>query len=193
MELLPFLQEHLGGSATVSNGNWKIRSIKHMELGLSLLFRDSNDPTTCCLVSSKKYDALVFHKVMVEYVFSKRHNNDQSRKYLIDLRTRLHLAVKPVSKKQEKKHDATRSSLEAKLQLPKNSSLDVAKNDAIAIQRQVESQFKRDHQKIAADISANRLLNEWQVLGFFLGDGGVHVVWGTQTITLTLNFTKDTK
>lgn len=181
-ELLIIIKSYMGGYVTMSNGNWQHKTIRSVqEICLPVLF-DSTNSSSCKLVSSKRYDALFLFYVMKQVVSVKNHRKPEGKAILVDARNYLHFG---------KSRSGAKSSpeLEAMLRLTPGSSTDVAKTLAENFEKEYEAQV----QDLKLKVSSNCYLNAWQVVGFFLGDGGVHVVWGTQILTTTIHFTGDSR
>lgn len=119
---------------------------------------------------------------MNEIVKKKKHRQAEGKAILVDMRKYLHFGKSRTGAKSS-------AEIEEILQLPLGFSTDKSKNQSKKFEKEYESQI----QALKSQVLANHYLNQWQVVGFFLGDGGVHVVWGSQTITTTLGFTGDSR
>lgn len=179
--ILIFVKNSIGGYVT-QNGNWQHKTIRAVSnVCLPILFMDWNDPSSCKLMTSRRYDALIFFHIMTTVVLNeKRHLKPEGKAILVDMRRFLHFG-------KTRSGGKTPSELEAQLRLPQESTTDCAKTKAKELQQAFELQIQREKSKVMN----GSYLNEWQVVGFFLGDGGVHVIWGTQVITTTIDFTGD--
>jgi hypothetical protein len=181
-EVLYVVKDNIGGYVC-NNGNWQYKTIKDIQIkALSILFVVIGDLSSCKLVSSKRYDALLLHEVMKNIVEKKQHRKAEGKKIIIDMRNFLHFGKSRAGAK-------TSAELEALHGLPTNSSHGAAK----LIAESLKFDYQSHVQAKQLEIQNGSYLNEWQVLGFFFGDGGVHVVWGTQLITTTIGLTGDSE
>lgn len=179
--ILQFVKTWLGGSVT-SNGNWQHNSIKTVgNVCLPILFPNLNNLSSCLLITSKRYDALLLGYIMTTFVLNDRkHRRKQAQVVLVDMRRYLHFGKTRSGAK-------TTLELEQRLELTPGSSKDCAKTKAKELEKAFELQMQLQKSKVLNQ----DYLDAWQVVGFSLGDGGVHVIWGTKVITTTIHFTGD--
>jgi|JI81BgreenRNA_FD_contig_91_90803_length_1552_multi_4_in_0_out_0_1 hypothetical protein len=176
------------GRKPKENGNFSVaKGIERVRTtGLILLFRDPNDLNSCYLLTSRSLDALIVR----EMVFSdtKERKEPVVRGYFLCLREGLHYGKSTAFKN-------PRTTTEETLKLPPNSSL---------IYQHV-ADLKLDFYKTNIDTRIEKVSNNlqkfdstycpdpYQILGFFMGDGGFHVVWGQRSISVVLTFSGDAK
>lgn len=180
-QILFDVKRAIGGNVTTTNGNWKQHTLKGVKQEcLPVLFDDLQDINSCRLLTGKRLDAILIFYVMIEMVDTKHHTSEEGRKILVDLRKYLHAGSSSASA-------LTPAQLESRLKLPLNSSQSAGKTVAENCKQISDTSF----QPIVNNVKQGIYINGWQVCGFFLGDGGAHLVWGTHLITVTLGFTGD--
>lgn len=90
----------------------------------------------------------------------------------------------------------TRLQVEQRLHLPPGYALQfekAAKKAGVWAQGYMDRSNALLQKKLQNGTPNVPIMNPWQTLGFFVGDGGIHIVWGFGQVTVTLSFTGDSK
>lgn len=185
--MLRVLKEHFQGYVC-ANGNWVVKNMKNIQgFFRQCLYLDSESWETCFLYSSRRLDAHLLNVAMV-YCLTKFHKTQQGTAVLIRFRLFLHHGSTTAEA-------MTPTELCARQQVSQNTyqAMDQTTRNFVARAMREVRQNKIEVETILRSgvFSETNCISPYQVVGFFLGDGGIHVVWGTQIMTTTLNFTGD--
>lgn len=187
MKALQFLKLNFGGN-TSKNGNWGVKNMKNIELNYqSWLYSNKESWVSCRLITSRRFDAHLLD-VTMGYCRTKFHKTKEGTAILIRFRLFLHGGTSTtLSMTQEELCERRTISPEVYAEKERQTRDLVAK--AMKEVRQNMIQIKTILQSGA--FSERNSIPPYQVVGFFLGDGGTHVVWGSKVITTTITWTGD--
>jgi len=189
MQMLIFLRESFGGN-TSKNGNWVVKNIKRVQQTHELwLYSTSGDWSSCWLLSSRRLDAHLLNHAIKDCVRLNFHRTKEGTAVLIRLRSFLHGGFKTSSFKMTQQQLCERRGVPEQVYAAQEQRT----RDIVASALKEVRQNKNTVRAILCSgaFSLLNCIDPWQVVGFFFGDGGIHVVWGSKVITATLNWTGD--
>lgn len=186
--MLVWLRKELSlGTLVDGNTGWSLRTIKTMkQYFVSFFYRGPIE--SCLLQTSKRLDAHLM-RALLKTVTEKRHLKVAGKSYLVGLRQYLHWGSS-MARAFTLADFQRRFGIDDELY----ATTLVEARATVANAKQEWRKHQQSMERILADRSAlsnNLLLDGWQVLGFFIGDGGASIIWGSKVITCVINFTGD--
>lgn len=189
LQVLDFLKEWFGGNVTKTNGNWTMRSMTRVQGSyLGWLFSSNEkDVLQCYLVTSRRFDGLLLH-IAMGYCSTKFHKKKEGKAILIHFRVFLHGgSTTSFAKTPAELCECCKvpEGIYAEKEIEARSLVATAMKDVRQHKNYVRSILN------SGVFSLKNCIPPYQVVGFFLGDGGMHVVWGSKIMTTTLTWTGD--
>lgn len=188
--MLVIFKAWFGGNSSFANGNWVTKGMKRMQFNyFGWMFFSENESVTCRLVTTRRVDAFLLDIVM-GFCKNRAHRQKDVAAVCIHFRAFLHGGVTTSQAK-------STSKLCEDCKIPEHIFQEKEKDarDLVVSAKKEYRQYKKMVQSILKGgvFSPENCIPPYQVVGFFLGDGGVHVIWGTHSMTTTLTWTGDRK